>query len=183
MKIQKYKNTKISGFTLIEVLISIGIIALLTGIFYANYRGAGIRTDLKGAAQKLANDIRLAQNFSLGTKEFNESTPSGGWGVYFDIVNYPDSYLIFADKNENFEYDEHNNEKYRTINLPANISLISLEIEDLVNPANIVFLPPDPQVYINAQRNQNIQITIREIINNTTKIIEVNFLGLIDVKE
>ena len=175
------------GFTIIELIVSIAIIGTMAGIFFANYHDGGIQTDLNGAVQKLASDIRLAQNFSLGTKEFGSITPKGGWGINFNKDSQ--EYFIFADDNGNYTYNESNNEKYNVIKMPANITISSLKVSDsivftegnAVNSADIVFLPPDPQTYINASTNQNIQITVRENVNNTIGQIEVNFLGLIDV--
>ena len=152
---------------------------MMAGIFFANYRGGGVKTDLIGATQKLSSDIRLAQNFSLGTKEFYNVTPLGGWGIHLEGGN--NNYIIFADDNGNYEYDEDNNEIYSTIKLPTNIAISALEVDNLVNFVDIVFHPPDPQVYINTERNKRLEITVRENVNQTTEMIEVNFLGLIDV--
>lgn len=167
-----------SGFSIIELIVSVAIVAMMAGIFFANYRGGGVRTDLIGASQKLASDIRLAQNFSLGTKEFDNITPQGGWGVRLNDDS--GNYIIFADNNGNYEYDE-DDERYSVINLPPNIVIDSLDVDGFVDFVDIVFLPPDPRVYINAEMDKNVQITIRENMNQTTKIVKVNFLGLIDV--
>lgn len=169
-----------SGFSIIELVVSVGIVAIMAGLFFANYRGGGIKTDLTGATQKLASDIRLAQNFSLGTKIFNNVTPRGGWGIR--INNDSNNYIIFADNNRNYEYNEDNDEKYSTIKMPANIVVSLIDVEgELVDFVDIVFLPPDPQIYINTERNKNVEITVRENVNQSTKQLEVNFLGLIDV--
>ena len=168
-----------SGFSIIELVVSVAIIGMMAGLFFTNYRGGGIKTDLIGTVQKLASDIRLAQNFSLGTKEFNGITPRGGWGVHID--NNSNNYFIFADDNGNYEYDEDNDEKYSTIQLPANLIINDINVDSVVTYVDIVFLPPDPQVYINTEVNKNVEITVQENINQNTKRVVVNFLGLIDV--
>lgn len=168
------------GFTLVELMISISIIGMLTAVFLANYRSGGIRTDLIGNTQKMASDIRVAQNFSLGTKDFNGATPAGGWGIYFDI-NDPNSYIIFADINGDYTYNVED-EKYSQTTLAPRLAINELRVEDTsVDAIHIIFLPPDPETIINGQSNQKAHISLQEDVNNTTKTIEVNFLGLIDI--
>ena len=177
--IQLYLN-KI-GFTLIEMLASMFIFALLTGIFLANYHGANQRNKLIMAAQKLASDIRMAQSFALGAREFGaDNIPQGGWGVRFDEGT--SNYKIFADDiTVNKQYDSGEADKTkggRIIDLPDGVTIYLLSAGD---PTDIVFLPPDPTTYINGAADQTVLITLKDSKSNTTKKIEVNFFGLIDV--
>ena len=167
------------GFTIIEIIVSIAIIGLLTGIMLANYRGGANKTDLVGATHKVVSDIRVAQNYSLGTREFNGITPLGGWGVRFDIAN-PTEYIIFADKDGDANYST--GELYVTNTLPLNMEIGAISSS---SPVDIVFLPPDPQTIItaNGTKVDNLTITIKEKINNSTQQLQVNFLGLIDLVE
>ena len=167
------------GFTIIEIIVSIAIIGLLTGVMLANYRGGAIKTDLVGATHKVVSDIRVAQNYSLGTREFNGITPLGGWGVRFDITN-PTEYIIFADKDGDANYDA--DELYTTNALPLNMEISEISGD---SPVDIVFLPPDPQTIITANGMQvdNLTVTIKEKINNSIQQLQVNFLGLIDLVE
>lgn len=167
----KYKQ----GFTLIETLVSISIIALISGIFIANYRGAEKRSNLNLAAQKVASDIRLAQNYTLGLQEFNGSFPLGGWGVYFSTVA-AGQYIIFAD-NGNYQYESGVDDEYRQVILPSGITINSIDID----PVSIVFEPPDPTTYINTVNNGEVNITLQESSSSAIKTVKVNFLGLIDV--
>ena len=48
---------KQAGFTFVELLVSISIIALMSALFFANYRGAGIGVDLSAAAQEIVSRI------------------------------------------------------------------------------------------------------------------------------
>ena len=172
--IKKFK--KQSGFTLMELLASMFIIALLTGIFLTNYHGANQRNKLIMATQKLAGDMRMAQNYALGAKEFDGNMPAGGWGVRLDTAS-PNNYIIFAD-NDIDEYDYDSGEEYSTINLPDGVIIHSI---DLGASVDIVFLPPNPDTYINGADDNTVKITLRDSNGNTTKTIEVNFFGLIDV--
>ncbi|MEI6596820.1 MAG: prepilin-type N-terminal cleavage/methylation domain-containing protein [bacterium] len=172
----KVKN--LSGFTLIELLAVVSVVAIMSGIFMVNYHGTNKRSELVAVKQKLASDIRVAQNYSLGSKTYDGvNTPAGGWGAHFSLDD-PTHYIIFADKNEpdgNKTYDA--GEAIETKTLPAGITI------DYLSPANtvdIVFFPPDPITYINNSALASAQIRLKENINNTTATVLVNFFGLID---
>ncbi len=170
---KKLKNTR--GFTLEELLVSMFIIATMSTLFMVNYHNTNKRSELGVTKQKLASDIRLAQNYSLGSKTYDgANTPTGGWGVHFSMADL-NRYIIFADKDGNHAYDL--GEAAETKNLPVGITI------DYLDPANmvdIIFLPPDPVTYINGANNINAVITLRENINNSTSTVSVNFFGLID---
>ena len=174
------------GFTLIELLVSVAIIALMSSIFMVNYHGANKRSELNVTKQKLASDIRVAQNNSLGSKAYNAAgdTPSGGWGVHFDIAN-PSSYIIFADINANQTYDA--GEGVDTKILPAGVTINLISPMRPDHTLDIIFFPPDPVVYINSKVVNDLdsataRIELKENINNSTGAVTVNFFGLIDTE-
>lgn len=171
------KKIKINiyGFTYIELLASIFIITFMIGLFMVNYNNTNKRSQLGMIKQKLVSDIRLAQNYSLGSKTYDGiNTPGGGWGVHFNVTNRSE-YIIFADKNNNQAYNPL--EAMETKTLPAGITIDSLSP---ANTVDIIFFPPDPITYVNNSTIINAQITLRENINNSTAVITVNSFGLID---
>lgn len=187
--LDKNKNKILSnkaGFTLVELLASIFIIALISAVFMVNYNNTSKRSQLKMAAQKLASDIRLAQNYSLGSKTYNQTdTPPGGWGVHFDMAD-TSHYIIFADKNTPFAnktYDEDEGEAIEIKTLPAGIVINRIyAAENLTaQSVNIVFFPPDPEIYINTSSNAYARVILKENINNSTAEVTVNPFGLIDI--
>lgn len=142
-----------------------------------NYHNTNQRSQLGVVKQKLASDIRIAQNNSLGSKTYDGvTTPSGGWGVHFSLSD-PTHYIIFADKDENHAYNAAGGELMETKTLPVGITINALSP---ANTVDIVFFPPDPVTYVNASPTANAQITLKENVNNSTAIISVNFFGLID---
>ncbi len=175
-----YQAKNLKGFTLIELLVSIFIIAAMSGFFMVNYHNTNKRSELGIVKQKLASDIRLAQNYSLGSKVYDgTNTPAGGWGVHFSLSD-PAHYIIFADKNSpngNQTYDA--GEAVETKTLPAGVTINSLSP---ANTVDIVFFPPDPVTYVNGSPTTSAQITIRENITNSTAVITVNSFGLVDVE-
>jgi prepilin-type N-terminal cleavage/methylation domain-containing protein len=180
MNRKNIKNNNV-GFTLVEMLVSIFIIATMSTIFLVNYHSTNKRSELGIIKQKVASDIRLVQNYSLGSKTYDGvNVPSGGWGIRF-ATSTPDSYIIFADINENKFYDQ--GEAIETKTLPAGITVSYLSGLDFYD---IVFLPPDPECYINgygyydATAVNYAHITLRENINNTEATIWVGHLGMIN---
>ncbi len=129
------------------------------------------------AKQRLASDIRQAQNNSLGAKTYDGvNTPAGGWGAHFELTS-PTNYIIFADKDEDQAYDPNDNEMMETRILPTGVTISAL------NPANtvdVVFLPPDPKTYVNGADDIDAQITLEENIASSTATLSINFFGLID---
>lgn len=162
------KIKKQVGFTAVEILVSAFIIALISGLLLVNYHSTNKRSELIMAAQKLASDIRLAQSYALGSKEFNGNVPAGGWGISF--YNNASYYYFFADDGD-FNYEA--GEKFKTVNLPEGIKSFSLPDKD------IVFSPPNPITYINGNANSNATIRLND--GETDKSIEINSLGLVDV--
>lgn len=179
--VKRVKRNLKFGFTLIELLVSVFIIALITGLFLADYHSINKRQKLIVAAQKMASDIKLAQQFSLGSKKHNGSTPSEGWGVYVN-GSQDGSYIIFADNDGigGYEYTAGLNEEFQTVNLPDGVVISSILVNGApANEVNIVFLQPDPTTFINNDSAANAQIVLSN--GNTTKTVKVNSLGLVDV--
>ncbi|MBL7057708.1 prepilin-type N-terminal cleavage/methylation domain-containing protein [Patescibacteria group bacterium] len=167
---------KQAGFTLVEMLVSVSIIGIMSTMYFTNYNKGGVGVDLSSAAEEMASKIRIAQNYSLGTKKFNYVTPLSNWGVHFDYENNDNSYKVFADLNGNYIFDE--GEEYSTTYLPRNVRITGVTI---ASPVDVIFLPPDPRTYINGDYGQTVELTLTEDVNNTIKKININFIGLIDV--
>jgi len=96
------KIRKKQGFTIIELIIAIAIVALITGIVLANYRVGQRQQTIRAEAQKLVSALRNAQNMALAGKTYlypdpgqtEEKIPEYGYGVYVDDTN--NKYILFA---------------------------------------------------------------------------------------
>lgn len=77
------------GFTLIEILVSISIVSLLTGLTIAGYGTFNKKQTVKTAAYQLASNLRLAQQ-----KAISGEKPSGctgnlqSWQINITANNY-----------------------------------------------------------------------------------------------
>jgi len=121
------------GFTLVEILVSISIMIVITAITLVNYRAGEGRTALNNAAQKMASDIRLAQQFALGEKEFKGQTPQA-WGVCITSSGaysyFSDTYYIFADLSPNNNHSCENGGSLDNNEIYAKVKLVGASSDD-----------------------------------------------------
>ncbi len=91
----KNKFKKQTGFSLIELMISIGIVTLVTGIVLVRYSSFNNTVLLQAQAYELALDIREAQvlGVSVGGKTgaFRKA-----FGIYINL-DKPNTYILFQD--------------------------------------------------------------------------------------
>jgi prepilin-type N-terminal cleavage/methylation domain-containing protein len=174
---------KSKGFTLVEVMVSLSIIGIMSTVFLVNYHSTNQRSALILSSKKMASDIRMAQNHSLGSKEYGSGNiPSGGWGVYIDKTS--SDYIIFADNNGNYSFDSGEDDSSlgaEIVNFPSRIGVKSITVNGVdVNTASIVFLPPNPKTYINTLDGVSAKIILEEDVSFSTSTVEINYFGLID---
>ncbi len=101
---------KKGGFTVLEMVIVLGIVTMISSVVLANYPAFNERLGVRRAAEDIASLIRQAQAYGLGVKEFGAG--SGifpGYGIYFKryaSVGVPANfYILYADSNNNLIYD------------------------------------------------------------------------------
>ncbi len=106
------------GFTLIEVLIALGIMVVITTLSLVDFRTADSQSASNFGAQLLVSDLRSVALKALGGERFQGKTP-GGWGVYFEEDS--NQYIIFADLDNDRNYDF--KEKYKAVALDSGIKI------------------------------------------------------------
>lgn len=88
---------KQEGFSLIELMVAIGILVVISTMIFASYPELSQRLALKRTSEEIALIARQAQAYSLGI----ERPASGGsdyygFGIHFDKSD-PKSLILFAD--------------------------------------------------------------------------------------
>jgi prepilin-type N-terminal cleavage/methylation domain-containing protein len=81
------------GFTLVELLMVIGIMSMLTAALVFQHRRFDSSTLLRSLAYNVALSVRQAQVYGTSVRQFGSSF-SYSYGVYFSAGNY---YYLFAD--------------------------------------------------------------------------------------
>lgn len=91
-----------AGFTLIEMLVAVGIFTLMSAVLLYNYPEFNSRSALDNLAHQIAISIREAQVYGLSVRQTSAVYP--GYGIYIDKSN-PTTFILFGDKNDNKIYD------------------------------------------------------------------------------
>ena len=140
------------GFSLIEMLVVLGIFTVITSVVIADLPSFRDKTILELVAQEIAVTIRQAQSYGVGTRSFAGKFPSHG--IYFGGAN---SLILYADfvPTENNYYDvgsgcgSGNTECIETYNLPGGVNILArLNCSsgcDLATPLsafNVLFVRP-----------------------------------------
>ncbi|MBN2854226.1 prepilin-type N-terminal cleavage/methylation domain-containing protein [Patescibacteria group bacterium] len=194
------KDSNYPAFTLVEMIVSLGIIMIISVIFIANYRSSNRRTDLIMTAQSLVADIHAAQNNSLGLVKYGAEVPAGGWGINFNKTT--NTYTVFADLEAPLESGhlifDVNNEGNKALGARQVILNGEIEIEELrvfsgtngsiettPNQANVTFLPPDPKTNIYNHdllaTGTALTVKLKEKNGEGLRTVKINFLGLIEM--
>lgn len=162
MNILTTKNCKLrtnKGFSMIELVVSTGILIIITTVVLVNHSAFGGNVLLGALAYDVGLSVRQAQVFGLSVREFNvgSGTFDIGYGVHFD-VNDSTSYRIFADidKSKTFNQGDGTEEVFfigqgfsivRTcVTSPSNVEICS-DVGN-VSVLDITFIRPDPDAFI-----------------------------------
>ncbi|HEY4503868.1 MAG TPA: type II secretion system protein [Candidatus Paceibacterota bacterium] len=199
------------GFTLVELMVSVGIFAFMTAFLVAKYGTFNQGILLTNLAYDVALTIRNAQSYGLNVKSkpAGESDPSGNsysdkfdypYGVYFDetATGSPapnSSFIFFADVNGNGIYDSSESIKTSNIRRGSIVSDICVSADPIScqnsdnhpSTADITFKRPDPNAVIkrdgdSASEYAYAEITLKSSDGGLKKVI-VRKTGQIDVSD
>lgn len=87
---------KISGFTLLELLVTTSIFLIITSVVVAGYPKFRSQISVGKVAREMAIATRQAQAFGLAVRELGGAAPSA-YGVYFSASERREM-IVFADK-------------------------------------------------------------------------------------
>lgn len=135
--------------TYVELIVVLGIFAVMSAIVMYNYREFQAKVDIKSLASDIALKIVEAQKSALSGNSpnlFNGLKPS--YGVYFDTSSSTNStsFFYFADKDNDSKYDSSKDEKLDTISITKNNRISGLGAAGctiLGNKLSIIFKRPD----------------------------------------
>ncbi len=178
---RKFKNKR-GGFTLVELLVTITIFVILTGVVLfsqAKFNGTILLTNL---AYDTALTIRQAQTYGINIKNFVNDSGNNfvPYGVHFDLKEGNNkSFILFADLDENgvFEGDPTSCNPadgcvYR-YSIKRGNYIEKLYINDAANPGQFIEVPePDYSLDLVFTRpNPDAKITTAENIFSIAKIV------------
>ncbi len=193
----------VSGFSMIELLVVIGIFTLISMVTLGNYSSFNQKIAVSNLAHQIALEIRQAQVYGLSAKQSDIS--SGvfpGYGVYFSATT-PTSFILYADVDGDKKY----NHAGEDCSSPANIEclenvLISNgdNIRDICGTtgattqcnldfANTVFTRPDPEADITGTLGStdtvydNLKISVESPKKDFSKTVVVWSTGQVSIQD
>ncbi len=158
-KISNLKSKRCSGFTLVELIVIVGIVGFMSAVVILGQNQGSDQRKLILEVRRLAQDIKKAQNFATSSTTQDCGSQGGIKVVPFGIILYtdaPDRYLLVGDCDGDKTYDVG---EPIVLSYTFNVS----EINSLVpsgNPMQIFFTPPNPDIYINGSISANGTITV-----------------------
>lgn len=189
------------GFTMIEMLISLSIFAVVTAFVTANFRAGRQSDEIRLSSQLVATAIRRAQTLAIagqaspscvggandkkmclgGTAAECPSgacvidVPKGGYGIRLTTVS-PDSrkVILFADLDGDRAYDAGELMRSDTVSPGPFVAVTALN-PVASNVLDIVFEPPKPKTWLNNSVATPIAtITLSHTTTGSSKTVTVN---------
>jgi type II secretory pathway pseudopilin PulG len=169
------------AFTLVELLVSVGIFTLITTAAVFNNNQFNGNVVLSNLAYEIALSIRQAQVYGTTVKQSTQSTFDAGYGINFNLTGQsgPTTYTLFEDRpTPNREYDAGEALETFTIRKGNRISKICVfqpQSTDCtsVTALDISFVRPNPDAYIRSggTKYTKTEICLASPLNNKRKII------------
>ena len=183
----------VGGFNMVELLITISILAIMTTVALANFRTFGKKSELSNTAESVVLALRQAQVYGVTTK--GGGAPCGGssfdcaYGVHVDASTNPQKIIIFADADDDSKYT--NGELVETIPLSGVTISVSCMISSFLvadcgpgyRRLDVTFKRPSPDAIIYGFLGPNYQsgsITLTAGVNTVT--VTVTETGQISLK-
>ncbi len=143
------------GFTLIEMLVVIGVIVVVAGVVLANNTRFGGTVLLENFAYDVALQVRQSQVYGISVVRFGTNNFTAPYGVHFDTA-LNTQYLFFADAvNGNGFYDS--GELVKTTTLTRGFKINRVCVTPLTGPEDctitkldVIYKRPEPDAYIRA---------------------------------
>lgn len=174
------------GFTIVELMVSITIMALMAGTVFFNWRPTEETFSLIRSAHQLSDDLRRAQQMAVSTRAFVCSeidSDYSGYGIYLN-TSLPTQYYLFENcSNANWSYGDLEDEKLEIQSLEDGVEIESITVGEGVTSASILFIPPNPTIYIN-DVNAGVEAVITLRLSNDisrTKQVKINTGGRIEI--
>lgn len=160
---KKLQTTLSAGFTLVEVMVSSGIVLLLAFIAYPNVLSFEERKSLTYSAELASSTYRDVRASVLSGKKLTQnSDPRNGYGVkifHGEGVSDNNIMLVYEDIDGDKQFTPYSQEELRRIFLPNGVYFSKVRVRDSSNEAlfislgdglgDIYFASPLANIFVN----------------------------------
>jgi prepilin-type N-terminal cleavage/methylation domain-containing protein len=188
----KHKN---KGFTLVEMIISVGIFTVMSAIILANYPEFRSRSALDNLTAQIATVYREAQIYGISVREEGEANFSTGYGVHIDRTVSDTDLIIFSDADKDFIFNEKFDSIVETFSLGGGERITKLcipscldpKVQNEVDSLTTVFIRPNPDAYFSVRDTpdpsaSSISIEVSNRSGSYLRNVEVFTTGQISVR-
>lgn len=135
------------GFSLMEMILVVFMVAFLSTITVVNFRQGQNQDALRFGIDLLKTDLRKIETDAMSGVTVNGDFPDGGYGLY--VVKSGITFTLFGD-NGNGDYDAGEEIPNGVVELPQNVTILDLVVDNPVDDtATVLILPPSPTRTIN----------------------------------
>lgn len=205
---KKQNNNLKSGFTLVELLITISMFVIVTGVVLVNSNKFDSTVLLNNFAYDVALTIKQAQSYGVNVRESSTGQFGTAYGVYFNITDAPagrTNFVLFNDVDKNKMYatgditkcpanDPSNLECIQKFSMTKGTSVKSLCVgadegscNGGFNQLSILFIRPSQNAKIYTENNWSIENGYAQIVlaaaNGATSTVVVTSVGQVYVKK
>ncbi|MEW6610900.1 MAG: prepilin-type N-terminal cleavage/methylation domain-containing protein [Patescibacteria group bacterium] len=167
-----------SGFTIMEMIVTIGIFAMMTLLYTANFKGFQFGLAVESNADQLVSSLRQAQLWALTGELVGGSRPDGGYGVTLTspCTSGVCTFTVFGDTCSPtlHQYDNGCDTVIRTEKLNSQVSVTSVTPS---SPLTVISTFPTSESYVNATKGQSATITLTHRAQ-TEKVKTISFDGV-----
>lgn len=97
--IKQQRISKKKGFTLVELLVTITMFVIITGVVLVNSNQFDSTVLLHNFAYDVALTIKQAQSYGVNVRESSSGSFDYSYGVRFDLTQSPTNFVLFTDIN------------------------------------------------------------------------------------
>ena len=180
--IQGERDRLLTGFTLVELIVVMALIVFITGLTIINLRPGEEELLLERSINQVARDSRSVMGITLRAKPHPCGATSNfsGYGIHFTPGDT--TYLLFSDCNGSNKYEPADDEG-EVFKLEKGV-----RIQDATplqgGGLHVLFVPPNPDVYINADPDEPQGQIILELVSDSTRTrtLTITNKGVIDIE-
>ncbi|MEX0916587.1 MAG: type II secretion system protein, partial [Candidatus Spechtbacterales bacterium] len=178
------------GFTLVELLVVISVIAVLSTLFMAGFRSDGSALALDRSSRAFTQSVDQVRSLSLSGGQHEGETVSGGFGFY--TQEGQGDIILFADCNGDGEYQENGasstcvasaSEQVEVVQLESGITLSSVTpCTSGACTITVVFVPPYAMSSFSPALAGTEAVFILSGREGATREVRINTLGVATIE-